>query len=237
MVRIFFPFIFIAVFLSGCASSLKKEVHSLEYDLQQSNTLIRDAKTSLAENPDVYDGENCFEPKRGLEPKFSCHTAQQAKETALASCAISYKGCDAVVELYSNELDSASERFLASQACEAMLAEMQGGSLDPGRVIVDGITAYAKDRCENGGFFGKLFTCPYAIAGEIVKFADFTSCVDKQSTMCLENYQNWKNGPSRRKVECESNLATISREADNVAATSRLLRKKKSSFMWKLFGD
>jgi len=104
-------------------------------------------------------------------------------------------------------------------------------------VIVDGITAYAKDRCENGGFFGKLFTCPYAIAGEIVKFADFTSCVDKQSTMCLENYQNWKNGPSRRKVECESNLATISREADNVAATSRLLRKKKSSFMWKLFGD
>ena len=77
MVRIFSSFIFMAIFLSGCASGLKREVHSLEYDLQQSNTLIRNAKTSLAENPDVYDGQNCFEPERGSEPKFSCHTTQK----------------------------------------------------------------------------------------------------------------------------------------------------------------
>lgn len=241
MVRIFFPFIFIVIFLSGCASDLKREVHSLEYDLQQSNSLIRKAKTSLAENSDVYDGQNCFEPERGLEPKFSCHTAQQAKKTALASCAISYKGCDAVVELYSNELDSASERFLASQACEAMLAEMQGGSLDPGRVIVDGITAYAKEGCKTSegtfGVFGQFVSCITAGAGELQKFGEFTSCVDKQSTLCSENYQNWKNGPSRRKAECESNLATITRETDDIATTSWLLRKKKDSFMWKLFGN
>jgi hypothetical protein len=141
-----------------------------------------------------------------------------------------------VVQLFSDKLDSASERFLASQSCEAMLADMQGGSLNLGGVVVDAAIAIAKDGCENGGFFGKLFGCTYALAGEAVKFATFTACVDNQSTLCLANYQNWENGPSRRKAECESNLATINNETSNIASTSRLLKKKKDSFMWKLLG-
>jgi hypothetical protein len=70
------PFIVMVIFLPGCASDLKREVHNLEYEIQRSSDHIDDAKTSLAKNTDVYDGQNCIEPERGTEPKFSCHTAQ-----------------------------------------------------------------------------------------------------------------------------------------------------------------
>lgn len=232
----FLIIIFTAFFMSGCATSLKKEVHGLEYDLQRSNSLVYKAKSSLIENSDVYDGQSCVEPKRGPKPKFSCYTAQQAQETALVSCAVEYKGCDVVVSLFSNSLDGASKRFLESQACEAMLAKMQGGELDPGKVVIDGALAIAKNSCENEGLLSG-FGCLVAFGGEAAKFINFVSCVDKQSTTCLENYQNWKDGPTRRKAECESNLATISSETNNIDFTSRLLREKKATLMWKLFGN
>ena len=228
---------FLILLTTGCATNLKREVHQLEDDLSTSQEKISEAKKSLNNNPDVYNGYSCITPHRGPEPKFSCHTQKESNEKALAGCAISYKGCDAVLAAFGDKLDDKSERFLASQTCKMLVAEMQGESRSAEAVVVDGVTTYAKDRRKNGGFFGKFLGCSWAISSEIHKFSVFSSCVENKSIACYKNYQDWFNGPTNRKNKCEENLATINREEDKIPYLSRTLRDKKSTFMWKLFGD
>jgi hypothetical protein len=229
--------VIIALMASGCATDLKREVHQLESDISQGHSKINSAQTSLRNNPDVYNGQYCVTPNRGPEPRFSCHTKEESRDKGLAICAISYKGCDAVVAAFGSRLNGRDEKFLASQACEMAIAELKGEARGVDAVIVDGSIEYAKDRCENGGFFGKLLGCTYAVAGEIAKFAEFNSCVNTKTGVCYNNFVNWQNAPSRRKSECENNLAIISREQSSVRYKSSQLQEKKNSFMWKLFGD
>jgi len=227
----------VSLMASGCATDLKREVHQLEADVVQGKSRINSAQTNLRNNSDVYNGQLCMTPSHGPEPRFSCHTKEESRNKGLAICAISYKGCDAAVAAFGSQMNGRDEKFLASQACEIALAELTGEARGAGDVIVDASVEYAKYSCENGGLLAKIFSCPYAIAGEMAKFVEFSSCVDTKTDICYNNYVNWQNGPSRRKSECENSLAIISREQSSIRYKNVQLQEKKDSFMWKLFGD
>lgn len=136
-----------------------------------------------------------------------------------------------------NQLNGWDEKFLASEACEQLLAEYTGEPRSSVHTVVDGIHEYAKDRCENGGFFGKVFGCYGAFVGEVVKLSQFLSCTNTKTQECFDNYDNWVYGPSRRKEKCKENIVAIHSAEQSIYYNSSALRQKKSSFMWKLFGD
>lgn len=220
---------------SGCATDLKREVHSLESEISTSNQRISDSNTWLQRNPDVYYRQQCITPSRGPEPKFSCHTKEESRNIGLAICAMSYKGCEAAVAAYGSKLEGRDEKFLASQACETLVAEMQGKTRNAGDVVVDGAMELVKNQCSEGGW--GLLLCPFAVANEIAKFAEFATCIDTKTALCYNNYRNWIDAPQLRKASCESNIRTINQEQANVRYKQQQLKQKKDSFMWKLFGD
>lgn len=225
--------------LSGCATSLKQEVHQLESDISQSGRRLESAKVYLRNNPDVYRDQQCVLLARGPQPSPRCTTREEASNYALAVCAISYKGCDMALNAASasGKLDSTSKKFLASQACEAALAEMQGERYTADRAVLGAIDAAATNAYENGGFFGKLFGGIAKLSVEATKLASFLQCSDQKTKTFYDRYDTWANGPARKKAECEAEVATIPREERRLAGNRALLKEKKESLLWKMFGD
>lgn len=222
--------------LTGCASSVVNDVNRLNNQLTVSKARQESARQWLASHPTVFVRQSCMEPPRGRRPDFSCTTAGEARNQALAVCAISYKGCDVVVERFKAQLDSADKRFLASQACESKLAELMGEQRSAEDIAVDGVLAVADDRCENGGFFGKTIGCLYSYAGKAAKFVQFVSCVDEKTQRCTANYQNWANGPANAKKSCEQMVAQYHYEDRNSTMIATEITRKKDTWAWKLFG-
>jgi hypothetical protein len=222
--------------LSGCATSLKQDVHQLESDISQSGRRLEAAKVYLRTNPDVYRNQQCVLLARGPQPSPQCTTREEARNYALALCAISYKGCDLALNAAGNQLNSTSKKFLASQACEAALAEMQGERYTADRAVLGAIDAAATSGSEKGGFGGFLWGIVKASV-EITKFATFLECSDQKTKTFYDRYDAWANGPARKKSECEAEVATISREERRLAENRALLKEKKDSLLWKMFGD
>ena len=222
--------------ISGCATELKRDVHKLESDIAENRAKISNASNDLRKNPDVYNGSYCVTPSRGPEPKYSCHNEDDSRKKGLVACALAYKGCDVVVSSFKDKLNGKDKQFLASQACEFTLAEMQGELRGAGDVMVDGAIEIAKNSCDGDGFF-KYIGCLYAGAGEIYKFAQFSSCVTTKANRCFENYKNWLNKPAQRKAACEENLYVIRNAQENISVKTKIVNEKKDTFMWKMFGD
>ena len=222
--------------VSGCASDLKREVRYLESEIGEQSEKISTAKNSLRKMPDVYNGQNCITPSRGPKPEFSCQTKEESREKGLAVCALSYKGCDAVVAALGDKLNAPDQKFLTSQACEALVAKMLGEKRDFGSVILDGSIELAKRKCTNGNVIESFIGCFYATSGEAMKLSMFSACVDDKTELCYSNYQKWANDPQRKKMECENNLAIINKEQNNLDFNMRQLTQKKNTLMWKLFG-
>jgi hypothetical protein len=230
--------VFASFLLAGCATGLKQEVSQLEANIAHGNQAASTAKSWLNNNSDVYDGRNCLiAERRGAEPRFSCHTKEESRKKGLALCAAQYKGCSAVVAALGSELDSWDKKFLVSEACEQLLAEFTGEHRSSVNTVVDGTLEYAKESCKNGGLWGLLLGCPTALVGEAVKFSQFDSCVNNKTQECYNNYANWVNEPTDRQSKCEANLALIAKTELSISNDYSVLREKKKSFMWKLFGD
>lgn len=223
--------------LSGCATSLKQEVHQLESDISQSGRRLEAAKVYLRTNPDVYRNQQCVLLARGPQPSPRCTTREEARNYALAVCSISYKGCDVALNAVSDKLDSASKKFLTSQACEAALAEMQGERYTADRAVLGAIDAAATNAYEKGGFFGTLIGGIAKLTVEATKLASFLQCSDQKAKTFYDRYDAWFNGPARKKAECETEVATIPREERRLAENRALLKEKKESLLWKMFGD
>lgn len=230
-------FVFFAgVIVSGCASSIREEVSQLEGRLAKSKADLSSTELWLRENRDVYNGSSCITPARGMMPKFSCQTVDEAKQKSLAACAISYKGCDIALSSYKEKLDSEAKKFLASEACEQMLAEIQGEERRIGDTIIDGFGAVTKNLCDSDNIVVKFLGCTYYAATEITKFANFLDCTSKKRSQCLSNYSNWREGPEKKKAECDSKLSDITTYKRNISDFSEKIREKKNSFAWMLFG-
>jgi hypothetical protein len=226
----------ISLIVSGCAS-IKEDVGRIENDISRSKSNISNSQRWLQQNPDVYTGGRCVTPSRGAEPRLSCRTQEDAKNTGLAICALKYKGCDAAVKALGDQLEGADKRFLASQACEQKLAEVLGEKRTADEVVVDGVFAAADNWCETGGFWGKTIGCLYSVSGKITKFAQFMACTKEITSKCQNNYQEWVNGPSKRKYICEESLRIIPKEEQNLRRLQSELYEKKDSLAWKLFGN
>lgn len=229
--------LFCCVFvLSGCATSLKQEVHQLESDISQSGRRLEAAKVYLRTNPNVYRDQQCVLPARGPQPSPQCTSMEEARDYALAVCAISYKGCDVALDAVGDKLNSASKKFLASQACEAALAEMQGERYTADRAVLGAMDAAATSASEKGGFLGVLGWIA-KVSVEATKLDDFLKCSAQKTKTFYDRYDAWVNGPARKKTKCEAEVAAIPKEERRLAENRALLKEKKDSLLWKMFGD
>ena len=226
--------VMVLTLLAGCASGLKQEVAQLEYQHQVSYKNMRESEGWLQKNSNVYVNGACVQPPRGKAPKFSCRSSSEARNAALTVCAISYKGCDAALAAFKNDLDGADKKFLASQICEATLADYLGESRGAGAMALDLVIAVSENGCEDGGFWGSL-GCLGAIAGKTIKFGQFIDCVQTKSALCLSNYDEWQNGPERKKSMCLRNVRVAAEEKRNVASLSSQIAEKKDTWMYRWF--
>lgn len=221
----------LAVFLlTGCASAIKKDIEQQEYNLSQSNKIIEDNKRWLSSSK-AYVGGRCVEPKLLPRPRFACESSDQASQTALAICAIKYKGCDAAASLFGGKLQSAQKKFLTSQACEIKLAELLGETRTVTDLGIDALQAYSDHSCENGG------SCLASVAFGSFKFLQFVQCLGSVGNACAREYESWRMAPLREKRMCETVVSSIANERANIASAKRKIDESKSSFVWKVFGD
>ncbi|HID99357.1 MAG TPA: hypothetical protein EYP59_03605 [Thiotrichaceae bacterium] len=222
------------LFTTGCATNIKENVHNYRQQISESENSIQDSESFLQNNPDLYVGGTCIKPRRGKKPEPFCESKKKAKEFAVGYCVMPL-GCDAGMAL-SDDLDSFSKKFLASEACSQLVNELRGDGYSPEDTMVNILESGVDSLCEEGGFWS-IITCTTSVIMKFQKVAAFSSCVDKKSEDCYSNYNQWRNGPQKRQESCEEHVANINSERKKLEQNRELLSEAKSTFAWKIFGD
>lgn len=229
--------LFFSLFVSGCASSIRKEIRSYEYQIDQQNELIQNSEKSLSNNPNVYIKGECRLPQRRSKPEPFCDTKEYARNHAVARCAIAYKGCDLALKSLKDNLDTVTKQFLASEACSRLVAKLQKEKYTPSDAFENLVGTISSDRCEKGGFFGKLFGCTTKVAVELAKFDKFQKCYTSEANGCYAKYVNWYNEPFDRQEKCQKNIKQIADSKNSISDLEYEIYKRKRTLTWRLFGD
>ena len=231
--------IFSCMLLGGCASShtASQDVHYYEQEIASSQRKIDQAKRFLQNNTDVYVNGACVTPSRGRQPSPYCPSYEKAKEHAIRQCVIPI-GCDLASYYFSEELDTFSKKFLASEACSRWVNSYQQGSYSLATTGVNAIESFADAKWQNNPnkLSGKIGAAvSILIKGQ--KVFNLLSCLERTREHCIQNYKSWISMPSRKKEICEEHLRTLVVERDVLRENMAILIEKKDSLVWKAFGD
>jgi len=163
------------------------------YDQQGYNTkrIVIDldkASKEKSTHSSTYVNAYSGECRNADKPVLACSPSER-DEKAFSMCAISMGGCEVAV----NQLNSENERYVASQACAALSAELIGQkyTLDDmlGTFFVDSMSEGAKSQFDQGNnFFGFLLA-----AGTVIgKAAQLDQCIVNAKRNCTKEYDTWR---------------------------------------------
>lgn len=161
----------------------------------------------------AFDGQVCRAPPHGPRPPWPCPPPEQERNTALALCAMGYKGCDVVLAQLKDQLNSRDKRFLASQACQALVAQALEQKRGVGAMLYDMAEDAARHGCKQGSFFG----CLLSRASEAVRLVQFAACVDERAGRCQRRYEQWRDAPAQALSACQARRATLHGSREELA--------------------
>jgi septal ring factor EnvC (AmiA/AmiB activator) len=156
-------------------------------------------------------------------PHFVCHRNEDERRKMLASCALNYKGCDAVSSLYSSELDSSTESFFKSEMCSQYVAKLTGSSRSLEDAAVSAIGHYAKESCGNG-FWGTLVGCSFALSYEVTVGTQFLQCVNGANTNCDEKRSAWAREVNDKVRSCQAVERDVTAKMNDISRKEREIR-------------
>ena len=218
-----------------------KSIISRSRDIIRNNTQrIKNARSEvskseayLSSNPEVYINGQCVKPSLGPKPKPYCESRSEAKEHALAYCSMPV-GCDAAMLVASDELDTFSKRFLASEACSRAVQELRNEGYSPDSTVVNALEALSDTGCSNEStgfwsFIGKVSGCLMSASIKLAKIQSYVNCIEQKTEACYSNYKSWLSSPEKRKRECIDNVRKIDTNIARIAAYKRQIADSKQS--------
>jgi chromosome segregation ATPase len=225
--------------LKSSIAKHNQNMRNYKSSISESNDTIRNSKAKLAksklgiskskrylsENSDIFVGGRCIRPSLGSKPEPYCETQSEAKEHGLAYCSMS-AGCDAAMYVASDELDTFSKRFLASEACSRMVSELKNEGYSSDATAVNALEALSDTGCSNesSGFWsaiGKGLGCMMSASIKIAKIQSYVNCTERKANTCYSSYTNWKDKPEKRKNECLTNVRSIATHSSNIPQYER----------------
>lgn len=235
-----FFILLIALSITGCGTTIKKEVASLEYDIQSSQSSINKSSRYLKYNSKAYVNGGCIKPARNRKPEPYCNTQKKAKEFSLSYCSMSI-GCDVALLTMDNRLDTFSKRFLASEVCSQAINHLRGDGYSADDTIMNIFESGSDSICGgtvNGFFSGlwKLAGCISSASIKIQKIEAYSNCINSKAKNCYSEYTYWINAPMKQKKSCENEVKNISHQEKKITNLSSALHKAKNTWSWKLFG-
>lgn len=215
--------------ISASEESIKKYKENID---KAKNGLLR-ARSYLSENSDVFINGQCKRPSLGPQPRPYCESWDEAKEHALAYCSMS-AGCDATILFASDELDTFSKRFLASETCSRMVSELQDEGYSPDATAVNALEALSDTGCNNegSGFFSAIIKglgCVMSASIKLAKINSYINCTERKAKACYSSYTNWQNKPEKRQRECTVNVKNIAIYKNDIPKYEKWITVKLSS--------
>ena len=186
-------------------SNSTNSIRNIKGRIENARSVISRSKAYLSNHSDVFVNGQCIRPSLGPKPRPYCESRSEAKEHALAYCSMS-AGCDAAMLVASDELDTFSKRFLASEACGRMVAELRNEGYSPDSTALNALEALADTGCENesDGFFSgllKLGSCVMSVSAKLAKIQSYTNCTERKAESCYSSYTSWLTAPESRERE------------------------------------
>ncbi|PCK30506.1 hypothetical protein [Pseudoalteromonas piscicida] len=224
-------------------SSISKSNNSIrdnKQNIERARIGISRSKAYLSSHSDVFINGQCIRPDFGPKPTPYCSSRSEAKEHALAFCSMS-AGCDAAMLLASDELDTFSKRFLASEACSRAVHELRNEGYAPDSTAVNALEALSDTGCSNesDGFFaflGKVSGCIMSASIKLAKIQSYVNCTERKANSCYSSYTDWLGAPENRERECLENFGNIDTYANailkyerQIAENERSIRSKKQN--------
>lgn len=185
------------------------------------------AYLASSEGRTIYFNKQCILPPHGSKPKPFCESRQDAREFALAYCAMPL-GCDAAMALADNKLDSFSKRFLMSEACARSVAALQGEGYSADQTLVNALESATDSLCNDSGFWAAVGCLANGMV-KISKAAAYLDCIDTSGDRCYRNAVNWKETPKRRQHVCMEHIDNIEKRSKEVAATQEIIQRSLKS--------
>jgi peptidoglycan hydrolase CwlO-like protein len=194
-------------------SELNNSIRNNKANIYRARGEITRSKSYLSANSDVFLNGQCVRPHLDPKPRPYCESRSEAKEYALAYCSMS-AGCDAAMLLASDELDTFSKRFLASEACARAVHKLSNEGYSPDSTAVNALEALSETGCSNEGsgffsFLGKVGGCLMSASIKLSKIQSYVNCTERKAESCYSSYIDWKEKPVKRQRECLTNMANI----------------------------
>ena len=223
-----------SLFFVGCTTEVTRDVSDYEQKIKSSERSVRSSLSFLNSNSDVYVNSECVLPSRGPAPDPFYTTREESKKNAIAYCA-GPLGCSALGMMASDELDTFSKRFLASEACSELVRRKRGENYNADDTTLNMLEAGLETKQADGGFFGFLAGVA-SVSMKLQKIAKYKACVSNRTDKHYNRYIEWRDRPSELKDKCERHVRNIKQEKRKINLYRERVEELKKSFSWKVFG-
>lgn len=185
-------------------SKLKEEMAGHRKELLSSKRWLR-------RNQDVYKASSsmCIIPDYGKMPAAACRPEDRERVSA-AMCAAVMGGCE-VAQSYSR--DSTVTRFLGSQACGLLVAELMDDDYDLndalGTFVTDVAANMATSMLESDNLFSNLVGAVIGVGVVGKKIDDYSRCAREAGWKCSSLYSEWRKRPEDKYRNCRSHMKSV----------------------------
>jgi hypothetical protein len=189
----------------------------IKAQLKDSQERSRDAQSWLRNHDEIYQGGSCVKPYVSKTTTSTVCNSSEKKETAIALCAARAGGCNFVADKLGEQLDSATARFLSSQACSATVAKVSGDSYGFEQMLetfaIDAVDATADSLMESDSKLFQILGTLGKGALLVKAAAEFSKCIDSielQVTCSDVSSVKWERSETEDFHKCNKYVEQLS---------------------------
>jgi len=198
------------------SQEISRLINSIDSDKKQLRASLINFETAkgwLNTNSHIYQNGQCVKPYLGDPPATACSPYEKDTK-GIAMCAAAIGGCNLVSNKLGDKLGSSAARYLSSQACSALAAELMEDSYKLedmlGNFALDLADSFADSMMKGDSFLGKIIGLATKVGVITKQLQEFEKCVNHARYVCSKKYTEWEQTPLALQRECNDYLNQIS---------------------------